>query len=84
MIRVFDHQQQIDCVHLAVNSIGCLLFADWNNSRVYSMSEHFKYETVLVDNKQLDNEWPYRLNYNKSNKRLTVGLNNGQVKVFQC
>jgi hypothetical protein len=83
VIRFFDNKQQLDCYHLALDSIGRLLVADGNNDQVVLFDEHLKYERILIDNKRLDNAWPVKLNYNKNNNRLTVGLVNGYVKIFE-
>jgi hypothetical protein len=83
VIRVFDNKQKLACGHLALNSVGRLLVSDWwKNSQVVLFDEHLKYERILIDNKRLDAR-PMRLNYNKNNNRLMVGLRNGHVKIFE-
>ena len=83
VIRVFDNKQLLDCAHLALDSVGRLLVADWKNKRVALLDEHLEYVRVIFDNRRLYDAEPYKLSYNESNNRLTVGLNNGQVKIFE-
>jgi hypothetical protein len=86
VIRVFDNKQQLYCVHLALDSVGRLFATDRKNScfnNVVLFAEHLTYERILIDKKRLDNSYPMRLNYNKSNNRLAVGLGNGLVKIFE-
>ena len=83
VIRVFNNKQQLGCVQLALDSVGRLLVSDFMNSRVVLFDEHLKYDRILIDTKRLNNSRPWTLNYNKNNNRLTVGLNNGQVKIFE-
>ena len=82
-IRVFDNEQQLYCFHLALDSVGRLLVTDWNNNQVVLLNEDLKFERTLIDSIQLDNARPWRLNYDKNNNRLTVGLHNGHVKIFE-
>ena len=60
VIRVFDNKQQLNCVHLALDSVGRLLVADWKNRQVVLFDEHLKYERILIDNERLHYAWPYR------------------------
>jgi hypothetical protein len=83
VIRVFDNNQQLRCYHLALDSFGRLIVADLKNSQVVLLDQYLKYEIILIDNKRLDNVGPTRLNYNKNNNRLTVGLLSGHVKIFE-
>jgi hypothetical protein len=82
VIRVFDNKQQFFCVHLALDSVGRLLAADFENCQVVLFDDDLKYERILIDNKRLVNSKPFSLHYN-SNNRLTVGFDNGHVKIFE-
>lgn len=84
MIRVFDNKEQVHCYHLALDSVGCLLVADYFNKRVVLLDEHLQFSRILIDSEQLDNAKPMRLSYNKNNNRLAVGFYNGHVKIFDC
>ena len=85
VIRVFANKEQLDCVHLALDSVGRLLVADWNNRRVVLLDEHLELIRILFDKERLDGARPWRLSYNKNNNRLAVGLwNKSQVKIFDC
>ena len=83
MIRVFDNKEQLDCEHLALDSVGRLLVLDWKNKNVVLLDEHLKFNRILIDKKRLDNAEPLTLSHNKNNNRLAVGLGNGQVKIFE-
>ena len=84
VIRVFDNKEQLDCVHLALDSFGCLLVADFYDDSVVLLDEHLQFITILLDKERLDNAEPQKLSYNKNNNRLAVGLTNGHVKIFDC
>ena len=85
MIRVFDNKEQLNCVHLALDSVGRLLVADYNNRRVVLLDEHLELIRILFDKERLDGARPWRLSYNKNNNKLAVGLwNKSQVKIFDC
>ena len=81
-IRVFGDKQQLGYGHLALDSVGRLLVADSKNKRVDSLNGDLKYKRTLIDSTQLYNVCPCTLHYDKSNNRLTVGLDNGHVKIF--
>ena len=83
MIQVLDNKQQLGCGHLALDSVEQLLVGVWDSSGVVIFDEYLKYKRILIRRKRLDNSWPARLNYNKNNNRLMVGLDNGTVKIFE-
>jgi hypothetical protein len=84
VIRVFDNKEQLNCVYLALDSVGRLLVADWKNCGIVLLDGHLQFIKILLDKKQLGGAKPRRLNYNKNNNRLAVGLDNGHVKIFEC
>ena len=86
VIRVFDNKE-LYCGHLALDSVGRLLVADWNenNDRVVLLDEHLELIRILFDKERLDGARPTRLSYNKNNNKLAVGLyDESQVKIFDC
>ena len=83
-IRVFDSNQQLRCRYMSLDSVGRLLVTDYKNRCVVLFDEHLNCKRILIDAKRLDDAWPRRLNYDKKNKRMAVGLDNGHVKIFQC
>jgi hypothetical protein len=85
VIRVFDNKEQLNCVHLALDSVGRLLVADYWNSRVVLLDEDLELIRILFDKERLDGVLPGRLSYNKNNNKLAVGLwDKSQVKIFDC
>ena len=82
VIQVLDNKQRFDCYHLALDSFGRLIAAEWKNNQVVLFNEHLQYERVLV-NKRSDNAVPTKLSYNKKNNRLMVCLDNKQVEIFK-
>jgi hypothetical protein len=85
VIRVFDNKQQLNCRHLALDSVGRLLVLDCDNCRVVLLAEHLQFIQNLLDKERLGDSRPMRLSYNKNNNRLAVGLNyKSQVKIFDC
>ena len=84
VIRVFPNKEQLDCHHLALDSVGRLLVAEWKNCGIVLLDGHLQFIKILLDKEQLGGAQPRRLSYNKNNNRLAVGLNNGHVKIFEC
>jgi hypothetical protein len=83
VIRVFDNKE-LYCRHLALDSVGRLLVADWKTYCVVLLDEHLQFIKILLDKERLDNARPSRLSYNKNHNKLAVGLYNGHVKIFDC
>jgi len=69
--------------HVAVDSHGNILVADWYNHRILLLDGHLKLLRDVVDQHQLNYEVPWRLCYIEQSGQLLVGLYEcGGVKVF--
>lgn len=73
-------------LHLAVNSDGCILVADWNNSRVLLLNSQLEFKRELLS-KRDGLRFPGRICLPEANDRLIVadnlnGWSDGQVRVF--
>ena len=83
-IRVFDSKQRLYCGHIALDSVGRLLVADWNNKRVVVLNDRLKYERIFNHKKLLDKAVPVRMNFDINCNTLMVGLIDGKVLIFDC
>jgi len=68
--------------HVAIDSHGNILVADYNIRRILLLDAHLKLLRVVVDQHQLNYEEPRRLCYIEQSGQLLVGLVEGDVKVF--
>jgi len=68
--------------HVAVDSHGNFLVADYYNRRILLLDAHLKLLCVLVDQHQLNYKQPQRLCYIEQSGQLLVGLDYEGVKVF--
>ena len=60
--------------HVAVDSHGNILVADWYNHRILLLDGHLKLLRDVVDQHQLNYEVPWRLCYIEQSGQLLVGL----------
>jgi len=68
--------------HVAVDSHGNILVADWYNRRILLLDAHLTLLRVVVDQHQLNYKEPFRLCYIEQSGQLLVGLFDGDVEVF--
>jgi hypothetical protein len=77
VIRQSNFQQFCFPHHLVIDSLNKILIADTENNRIVLLDKELKFEKILLEefNKKHDRRpLPYRLNYNKDNKQLIVGM----------
>jgi len=67
--------------HIAVDSLGNILLADWSNCRILLLDNHLSLRRVIIDEHQLNYKWPERLCYMEQSGQLLVGSYH-QVAVF--
>jgi hypothetical protein len=77
--KLSQRPPQFICERLALDSVGRLLVADDVHNQVVVFDERLKYKRILID-KEFNPRW---VNYDKNNKRLMIGLSNGQFKIFE-
>jgi len=68
--------------HVAVDSHGNIFVADAENSRILLLDNHLSLRRVIIDEHQLNYEWPWRLCYREDKGQLLVGLYPSHVAVF--
>ena len=70
--------------HMAIDSVGQVLVADSGNDRILLLSEELKFDRILLHKKRGDfNSRPNRLYYDEQNKRSIVGLNDGDINIYE-
>jgi len=67
-----------DTPHVAVDSHGNILVADYHHRRILLLDARLTLRRVVVDEHQLDNKPPRRLCYNEQSGQLLVGLWDGE------
>jgi len=81
LLRKFDYQEELCMsIHLAVDSVGHVLFADWYGD-VKLLNDGLELMGCLFNCEQLYSE-PYELSYSLSSNVLLVGLDNGDVRAY--
>jgi len=68
--------------HVAVDSHGNIFVADRDNRHILLLDDHLSLRRVIIDEHQLNYEWPWRLCYREDKGQLLVGLW-GRVEVFE-
>jgi len=70
--------------HMAVDSHGNILVADYDNRRILLLDAQLSLRRVIIDEHQLNNKAPHRLCYREQSGQLLVGLGvgGGDVLVF--
>jgi len=68
-------------VHIAIDSQGHILVADYGNRRILLLDAQLALRRVIVDQHQLNDERPWRLCYEEQSGQLLVGLGDS-VAVF--
>jgi len=68
--------------HVAVDSHGNILVADYSNRRILLLDAHLSLLRVIIDKHQLNDKWPRRLCYIEQSGQLLVALLGGDVAVF--
>ena len=69
--------------HVAVDSHGNIFVADEDNCHILLLDDHLSLRRVIIDEHQLNYEWPWRLCYREDKGQLLVGLfRGGKVAVF--
>jgi len=68
--------------HVAVDSHGNILVADYSNRRILLLDARLTLLRVIIDKHQLNDKWPWRLCYIEQSGQLLVGLFDGDVAVF--
>jgi len=68
--------------HVAVDSQGNVFVADSDNCRISLLDARLELCRVIVDEHQLNDEWPYRLCYKEQSGQLLVGFWSESVAVF--
>jgi len=71
-----------DTSHVAVDSHGNILVADYYNQSILLLDAHLKLLRVVVDQHQLNYKRPRRLCYIEQSGQLLVGSYEGGVEVF--
>jgi len=61
-------------VHIAIDSQGHILVADRDNRRVLLLDAQLALRRVIVDEHQLNDQWPWCLCYVEQSGQLLVGL----------
>jgi len=61
-------------VHIAVDSQGHILVADWRNRRILLLDDQLALRRIIIDRHQLHDEPPWRLCYEEQSGQLLVGL----------
>jgi len=61
-------------IHIAIDSQGHILVADWRNSRILLLDDQLALRRVIVDEHQLRNQRPWRLCYVEQSGQLLVGF----------
>ena len=70
--------------HIAIDSFGRVLVADWGNDRILLLTEHLEFDRVLLDKERGDfNSRPKRLYYDEQNKQLMIGFGDGGVNIYE-
>jgi len=69
-------------LHVAVDSHGNILVADYSNRRILLLDAHLTLLRVIIDKHQLNDKWPGRLCYIEQSGQLLVGLLYDDVAVF--
>jgi len=60
--------------HVAVDSHGNILVADWDNRHILLLDDHLSLRRVIIDEHQLNYEQPLRLCYREDKGQLLVAL----------
>jgi len=60
--------------HIAIDSQGHILVADWDNRRILLLDDQLALRRVIVDEHQLKNQRPWRLCYVEQSGQLLVGF----------
>jgi len=68
--------------HVAVDSHGNILVADFSNRRILLLDAHLTLLRVVIDKHQLNDKSPRRLCYIEQSGQLLVALSDGGVAVF--
>ena len=70
--------------HVAVDSEGHILVADWSNRRILLLDSQLNLRRTIIDKHQLNNQGPGSLCYNEQSGQLLVGFctRPGRVMVF--
>jgi len=63
-----------DTPHVAVDSHGNILVADYSNSRILLLDARLTLLRVIIDKHQLNDKRPWRLCYKEQSGQLLVGL----------
>jgi len=59
---------------IAIDSQGHILVADWGNCRILLLDAQLALRRVIIDEHQLNDQWPRRLCYVEQSGQLLVGL----------
>jgi len=60
--------------HIAIDSQGHILVADWRNRRILLLDDQLALRRVIIDQHQLNDQLPRRLCYVEQSGQLLVGL----------
>jgi len=69
--------------HVAVDSRGNIFVADYDNLRILVLDNHLTLRRVIIDEHQLNYNWPQYLCYREQSGQLLVGFFEGGVSVFE-
>ena len=61
-------------LHIAVDSQGNIFVADGDNRRILLLDARLALRRVIIDEHQLNYEWPQHLCYNEQSAQLMVGF----------
>ena len=81
-----DGQHQLNSPwHMAIDSVGRVLVADYGNRRILLLSEELKCDRILLDKKRGDFDGgPFRLYYDERNQQLMVGFfDKDIIKIYE-
>jgi len=61
-------------VRIAIDSQGHILVADYGNRRILLLDDQLALRRIIVDEHQLNDQWPWRLCYVEQSGQLLVGF----------
>ena len=68
--------------HIASDSQGNIIVADSGNRRILLLDDQLALRRVIIDERQLNYELPWRLCYMQHTRQLLVALDDSKVMVF--
>jgi len=60
--------------HIAINSQGHILVAEWDNRRILLLDAQLSLRRVIIDEHQLNDQQPFRLCYVEQSGQLLIAL----------